>query len=547
MKKIDNELYKLLELHFKGKIIDEKSGNSGSVYIVDKGENNIPRYIAFKSIKFKYALDKEKQKQFVDECQTWFKIKNRYVITPFYPVVLDGQPYIAMPFCSSDLKSFIINQEIDYPGALSISIQIIKALMVLKTKGIEHHQDLNPPNILLIDIQSKTQAYTKDPQLNFEVRISDFGIANLINKLGPTLGGGGGKFPFKAPEQYDSKKYSSYNPDIFSLGVIIYMLLTGTHPNGMSKTEALNKNTSGNKFKTWAFSNPKIDFHNAAIKKVLNDCFKEDPSERPRLSKIYEIIFEELKKSDKNLYEHILLKFQYYDAFDDSFIEFDNLFDLKNISELPNKRKEVLSQLLTSLEVREFDLKNGKDVIIYCETFKTILQIAKRRDLCPEFILGEAFNILSLLKIWNSQIKAADRYPSVNIEDHVILSSPKIWDYEVSSEYVFLAMSVMDKFKGVEYSDSFFEKCSDKPICSMYYYNRASIARNTDIILALKYLDKAKLLMKNQPVFYYMEHTWIEGFLTLDEIFKKLSVSQKKTLKSRSKRAFKVFSYRDPR
>lgn len=40
-----------LSLHLKGKIICKRSGNSGTVYIVDHGENIYPRYLAYKTIK----------------------------------------------------------------------------------------------------------------------------------------------------------------------------------------------------------------------------------------------------------------------------------------------------------------------------------------------------------------------------------------------------------------------------------------------------------------------------------------------------------------
>jgi hypothetical protein len=70
----------LLEIHIRGKIIDEKRGASGVVYLVDNGKNVLPRKIAFKTFQERFQLDEEKRKQFLEECIRWFKLRNPYIV-----------------------------------------------------------------------------------------------------------------------------------------------------------------------------------------------------------------------------------------------------------------------------------------------------------------------------------------------------------------------------------------------------------------------------------------------------------------------------------
>lgn len=94
-----------------------------------------------------------------------------------------------------------------------------------------------------------------------------------LKELDQQKGGGGGKFPFKAPEQYYPKKHDSYNPDIFALGTMIYMLFTNKHPNGLSKAEALNPNTSSSKFSNWVFNEKVISLENRNYWRINQSSF----------------------------------------------------------------------------------------------------------------------------------------------------------------------------------------------------------------------------------------------------------------------------------
>src|SRR5688572_27841129 len=122
----------LLEMSFKGKIIEERQGASGIVYIVDRGENNFPRKIAYKTFQEKFKLDEEKKLHFQEECIKWFRLNNQYIVTPFYAEIIDGQPFICMPFCTTDLKTAMLKHKFTREEALVIINPLVKGLLSIE-------------------------------------------------------------------------------------------------------------------------------------------------------------------------------------------------------------------------------------------------------------------------------------------------------------------------------------------------------------------------------------------------------------------------------
>jgi serine/threonine protein kinase len=511
----------LLETSIDGKIVEERKGASGVVYIVDNGPNCYPRKVAYKSFQERFALDEEKKRHFIEECIKWFKLRNSYTVTPYYAEVIGGQPFICMPYCKTDLKSLIINNSLTRAEALIIITQLTKAMLALQDRGFSQHQDLNPPNILLQMPSDKMDDYPESSIENFEVLIADFGMLDLYNSLGPSNGAIGGKFPFKAPEQYTKSERDELNcqldhedgfkPDTFALGVIMYMLFTGKHPNDMTPAEAFNRNTSGSIFKKWALSDPIVSMPDTTFTALINSCLQIKPSNRPDLASILEICNIALHTENKQAYEFLQRRFNENDRWDSFQSRISNLEILKNISELPGQRKYILEYLMAELDALARIVSTPLDVIYYGRTVHHILLLARKNDGLDEYLIRELYALIDLIMNWHETLTIEHLYPSKNEKGESILPSVQnMRNIQAAANFTSLAFRALRKLQGAEVFERHLAGLNTPRLTALYHYFLAEESRSTDILLTIKHLDIAKGAFENEPLFDYMKFCWIE-------------------------------------
>lgn len=497
------------------KIVDEKNGASGIIYIVDNGENTYPRKIAFKSVRVD-KLTSDKKEHFLEECNLWFKISNNYLVKPFYSKIIDDLPFICMPYYKLDLKTFMLDKEFTEIEALVITIQLSKALWEMQKEGVDFHQDFNPPNVLIDDLSQSLPDYSTYNCINYSLKISDFGIANLIKKIGPTKGGGGGKFPFKAPEQYCPKKYDSYNPDIFALGVMVYMLFTNKHPNNLSKEKALNKNTSSSKFSKWACNTKAITLNNKTIEQLINQALQLNPSDRPTAESFYNILMGELEKLDKKTYDNLKLRLDYFDHLN----KFDTLSKdidtFKKLSNLPNNSETIYNQVNQIVSTLLGNINTEKELIKLSEYYKLLVSLANYISEANDLI-EYSKELIILLSKWHSKIKVHHKYPENKFENHIICETPDIRDIEIVSEYMCVMYNFLSKHIEIKEIEELFKKSNDDIFYSIFLYSQASLIRLSDIHTCISLLSEAKKLNPTEPLFDYMKYLWIRNSLILNK------------------------------
>ncbi len=504
----------ILENNIKGKIIDTKSGASGVVYIVDNGEGVIPRKIAYKSIRVD-KLEETKKQHFFDECKIWFSKSNHYLVNAFYPVVIDDLPFICMPYYELDLKNFMLEKKLTELEALVISCQISKALMEMNKAGISYHQDFNPPNLLLSDLTNKFSTYPTNNLLNYSIKIADLGIADLIERIGPTNGSGGGKFPFKAPEQYYPKKYESYNPDIFALGVITFMLFTGKHPNGLDKEKALNKNTSSSEFDEWAL-NAVIELENKEIQKIINKALQANPIDRPNAEEFYNTLISQISYQDKYTYENLKLRFDYFDTLGRTYSISDETFALKRLSELPNNKKPILDKVLDTLKILFSQIQSESDVIKLGDYYTLFITLSdNNKD--SHVIIETSEKLVQVLYEWYPKIKVEHKYPAFELNGTILNKTPDFRDIEIVIGYISVVYEILCKIWEIEKIEELFKKYRDDKFYSFLLYSKASSIRNTEINKCIEMLKEAGNLFNNEPLFDYMKYLWITHHLILKE------------------------------
>jgi serine/threonine protein kinase/tetratricopeptide (TPR) repeat protein len=198
------------------KIVTELGrGGMGKVYrAIDQ---KIDEEIALKLIKPEIAADKQTIERFGNELKLARKIAHRNVCKMYYLGEEKGAHYITMEYVpGEDLKSMIrMSGQLSTGMAIKVAKQVCDGLSEAHRLGVIH-RDLKPNNIM-IDKAG-------------EARIMDFGIARLLKAKGIT--GAGimiGTPEYMSPEQVEGKEVDQRS-DIYSLGVILYEMVTGKVP-----------------------------------------------------------------------------------------------------------------------------------------------------------------------------------------------------------------------------------------------------------------------------------------------------------------------------
>ena len=204
---IVKERYEILEI----------LGEGGMAFVYKARDMQLERFVAIKTLKPNYVNQETFVDRFKREAKTAANL-NHPNIVQIFDWGIEEEPYFVMEYIEGNTLTSIIakNRTISLGDILFIGAQVSSGLHAAHQKGLVH-RDIKPGNIMI----------TPDGK----VKVTDFGIVSLqneesdITKTGSILG----TASYISPEQAQGKPVS-IESDLYSLGTVLYELITGKAP-----------------------------------------------------------------------------------------------------------------------------------------------------------------------------------------------------------------------------------------------------------------------------------------------------------------------------
>lgn len=199
--------------------VREVIGTGGMAVVYKAYCTVLHRYVAIKVLKEEFTKDEEFRKRFYNEAQAVAKLSQNNIVA-IYDVCHDNNSteYIVMELCEGvTLKDYLRKKHhLTWQETLYFAQQVARALDHAHSRGIIH-QDIKPQNIMLLR--------------DGTAKVMDFGIASFANsqETRKVSSEAMGSVHYISPEQAKGIT-ADFRTDLYSLGVVMYEMLTGTLP-----------------------------------------------------------------------------------------------------------------------------------------------------------------------------------------------------------------------------------------------------------------------------------------------------------------------------
>ncbi len=174
--------------------------------------------VAVKILKEEFASDEVSVQRFINESKAVLMLSHTNIVKIFDVSVKGEHKYIVMEYIDGiTLKNYIERKgALSVKEAISYTIQILRALEHAHIGGVVH-RDIKPQNIMLLK--------------NGQIKVTDFGIAKLPDAKTLTATDKAiGTVYYISPEQAAGEKGIDRRTDLYSVGVMLYEMLTGKLP-----------------------------------------------------------------------------------------------------------------------------------------------------------------------------------------------------------------------------------------------------------------------------------------------------------------------------
>jgi TolB-like protein/Flp pilus assembly protein TadD len=247
------------------------AGGMGEVYRAR--DTRLDREVALKILPGDFARDPQRRSRFEREAKAVAALNHPHIVTVYSIEEADGQRFLTMELVPGEpLSRRIPGDGMESEAALDLAVQLTDALSAVHERGITH-RDLKPANVMVTP--------------SGQVKVLDFGVAKVQGGAGaadtgseePTMTAAGvivGTVAYMSPEQLQGQTADARS-DIFSFGIVLYQMLTGSLPfkgeNHAAMTSAILRDEPA------PASRRRPDLP-AAVDGVLARCLEKEPAKR---------------------------------------------------------------------------------------------------------------------------------------------------------------------------------------------------------------------------------------------------------------------------
>jgi serine/threonine-protein kinase len=193
-------------------------GRGGMGVVYRARDSRLGRIVAIKMLTEGYSGNAEMLQRFYREASQTGALRHNNIVIVYDAGDQDGEPYIVMEYVEGEpLDRAIKRQRLQLEHALHVVEQICLALAYAHRNGVIH-RDIKPANVIV--------------RADGSVKLLDFGIARDETRVDTSITSTGslvGTPPYMAPERFGGGGIDSRS-DIFSAGVLLYLLVTGRLP-----------------------------------------------------------------------------------------------------------------------------------------------------------------------------------------------------------------------------------------------------------------------------------------------------------------------------